>query len=525
MYPYLTKKDTLKAFRELVEKLHVARRSEVRNANPVLHYALELHFGGINDAEKALNVDAATREGWRAYWEEARKRGYTQRKQLEELKRDSPQPSVIALPDALDRVEQAPEFVSCRTEHDIKILALCVIGVDRIIDPETKLRVYFSHSERFAMQFSRPLMRRLAERTGIPLDASVLEPADQSLLAFFDLCDEFGIDRESVAELGRDLGAHIPRQTAARSMQKELLRHARQTEAVPRLIDLLATKAREGLARSLAENADENRDFTDVREALNRAKARIKEGSWAEARQQVLGLLDTLRFSKEETAAAVARIGLPKAKKSSSRWGLCCHLFDAAVKHGRLDAVLNVLEDELRHQEDWAREEQKEREESLAEEREDYLALLRILCKEAGIPEPDLGYDSNASKIEHRKLIDLLVDAGQLLGFCSDREFKHERFIYDAVWRKIPTAVPSHVFEVQVGGNLTEALARLKSASEVWNSMLFLVANAKDTEKARWMLGTSFKDIAQSVRFLSPADVAEYLELKRRLVEFERQFS
>jgi hypothetical protein len=524
MYPYLTKEDTLKTFRALVEKLRTDRWSDVLAANPVLHYALELHFGSFNDAARALNIDASTREGWRVYWEEARKRGYTQRKQLEELKRDSPQPNVIALPDATDRVEQVPEFLSCRCEHDIKILALCVIGVDRIMDPGTNSRLRFSHNNRFLHRFIHPLMRRLAEHTGIPLDASVTEPADQSLLALFDLCDELGIDRKLIQDFGRELGTHIPWQTAARPMGKELLHHARQTQAMPRLVDLLVTEARKRLDWSLADKADRNQDFTDVREALDRAKARIMEGSWAEARQQVLWLLDTLLFTKEQIAAAVTRIGLPKVKKSISRRGLCCHLFDAAAKHGRLDAVLNVLEDELRRQVDDAREEQTEREKRLAEERAGYLGLLGVLSKEAGLPEPDLGYDNDSSEIEHRKLIELLVDAGQLLGYCSDKEFAHERFIYDVVWRRIPTGVPSHVFEVQVRGNVTEALARLKSASEFWNSRLFLVADSKDTEKARWTLSTSFPDIAQSVRFLTPADVAEYVDLKRRLVEFERRF-
>ena len=251
----------------------------------------------------------------------------------------------------------------------------------------------------------------------------------------------------------------------------------------------------------------------------------MQEKAWADARQQTLGILDTLKVAKEDILASLLSIGLPKAKPGISRRDLCGYLFDEAEKHGKLGGILTVLQDELSRQTEAARERQEKRLERVAEQRQQYAALFGVLCKEAGIAMPELGFDQTASDIEHGRLIRLLVEVGGLLGLISDKEFAHERFIYDVVWRKIPAAVPSHVFEVQVGGNLTEALARLKSAANLWNSKIFLVANSKDTEKARWMLGGSFPDIAQSMRFLVPAEVAEYVEMKRRLAEFERRFN
>jgi len=522
MYQYLTKDDTLQAFRDLAGKLRVEAWGFIRTANPVLHRALELHFGDYNRAVEALNLDTATREGWKIYWEEARKQGRTMRKLEEELERDWPKPAVLPLPEAFAQIEQTPEFLSCHSEASIKILALCLFGDDRIVEPDTGLTVDVGDLARFV----HPLIRRFAERTGELLEGLAAEPADPSMLALFDLLGRDG--REEIQSLARDLGAHIPLRTGARPMVEDLLVQARQTRTLGRLIDLLVKRAREALEQSALPSrglAKTSQELTEIREALHRAKLRMQEKAWADARQQILGILDSLKVTKEDILASLLSIGLPKAKPGISRRDLCGYLFDEAEKHGKLGGILTVLQDELSRQTEAARERQEKRLERVAEQRQQYAALFGVLCKEAGIAMPELGFDQTASDIEHGRLIRLLVEVGGLLGLISGKEFTHERFIYDVVWRKIPAAVPSHVFEVQVGGNLTEALARLKSAANLWNSKIFLVANSKDTEKARWMLGGSFPDIAQSMRFLAPAEVAEYVEMKRRLAEFERRFS
>src|SRR5438067_11568646 len=99
MYPYLTQEDALQAFRDLASKLRVEAWGFIRTANPVLHRALELHFGTYNRAVEVLNLDAATREEWKIYWEEARKQGRTMRKLEEQLERDWPKPGAVPLPE------------------------------------------------------------------------------------------------------------------------------------------------------------------------------------------------------------------------------------------------------------------------------------------------------------------------------------------------------------------------------------------------------------------------------------------
>jgi hypothetical protein len=71
----------------------------------------------------------------------------------------------------------------------------------------------------------------------------------------------------------------------------------------------------------------------------------------------------------------------------------------------------------------------------------------------------------------------LLVEIGRLQRFIAESEFPLETRRLDVVWRRVQRSVPSYVFEVQVAGNLTEAMAKLKQAFETWNSNIFLVGN------------------------------------------------
>jgi hypothetical protein len=39
----------------------------------------------------------------------------------------------------------------------------------------------------------------------------------------------------------------------------------------------------------------------------------------------------------------------------------------------------------------------------------------------------------------------------------------------DAVWRRVEKSVPTYVFEIQVGGDIYHAIAKLKHAYDLWN--------------------------------------------------------
>lgn len=111
------------------------------------------------------------------------------------------------------------------------------------------------------------------------------------------------------------------------------------------------------------------------------------------------------------------------------------------------------------------------------------------------------------SKSRHDDLVDKIVEIGRMEGMVAERDYKHEMFIYDAVWKKIEKGVPSHVFEVQLRGNLLEALTRLKHAYDLWGSRVILIAEDRDIEKASWLIQGSFHEMRDNAVLLTPEEV------------------
>jgi len=63
-------------------------------------------------------------------------------------------------------------------------------------------------------------------------------------------------------------------------------------------------------------------------------------------------------------------------------------------------------------------------------------------------------------------------------------------------------SVPTYVFEVQVGGDLYHALAKLKHAYDLWNSHLFLVASEGQREQIDRLLQGTFHEIRTRVNVI-----------------------
>ncbi len=99
-----------------------------------------------------------------------------------------------------------------------------------------------------------------------------------------------------------------------------------------------------------------------------------------------------------------------------------------------------------------------------------------------------------ARGLTHKEAQGLLVELGSLLGRHAEIEFE----TYDVVWRESSGAPRlSHVFEVQVAGNVDSALTRLKRAHETQRSRLYLViADERDGEFAARRLQNAFPELA-----------------------------
>jgi hypothetical protein len=123
----------------------------------------------------------------------------------------------------------------------------------------------------------------------------------------------------------------------------------------------------------------------------------------------------------------------------------------------------------------------------------------------------------------HQQIQGLLAEIGRLQKFVVDVEFPIENRRVDVTWRRVQRSVPSYVFEVQVGGNITEALAKLKHAYELWNSHIFLVGKPEHRSPSARLCDSSFHEIRERLRFLELGQVEELHRRKLAYRNFEDQ--
>ncbi|MEM2237974.1 MAG: hypothetical protein QXR26_08165 [Candidatus Caldarchaeum sp.] len=123
----------------------------------------------------------------------------------------------------------------------------------------------------------------------------------------------------------------------------------------------------------------------------------------------------------------------------------------------------------------------------------------------------------------HEQIKAMLVEIGRLQGYVSDAEYTMDGARLDVVWRRLERAVPTYVFEVQVGGDLYHALSKLKHARDIWNSKIFLVVGEEDITKADQLLSGTFHEIRQEIRVVKTSDIRELHERKKLYKELERR--
>ena len=123
----------------------------------------------------------------------------------------------------------------------------------------------------------------------------------------------------------------------------------------------------------------------------------------------------------------------------------------------------------------------------------------------------------------HKELQNKLVEIGKLQGFLAEAEYPFDIGRLDVVWRRIERSVPTYVFEIQVGGDLYHALAKLKHAFDLWNSRLFLILSQSDQAKSGNLLSGSFHEISDRVKFIELDKINELYKRKKAYLDFERE--
>jgi len=123
----------------------------------------------------------------------------------------------------------------------------------------------------------------------------------------------------------------------------------------------------------------------------------------------------------------------------------------------------------------------------------------------------------------HNEIQETLVQIGKLQGYLAEPEYSFDIGKLDVVWRRVTNSVPTYVFEIQVGGDIYHALAKLKHAFDLWNSHIFIVAPEKERIKMNGLLSGTFHEIGSRIEFIELQQVEELYKRKKSYLDFERE--
>jgi len=133
-------------------------------------------------------------------------------------------------------------------------------------------------------------------------------------------------------------------------------------------------------------------------------------------------------------------------------------------------------------------------------------------------PPAEKGGETNL----HEQLKSRIAEMGKIQKFLAEVEYPMEGARLDVVWRRVEKSVPTYVFEIQVGGDIYHALAKLKHAYDLWNSKIFLVAATSDRAKADTLLSGTFHEIHGRVTFVEIEKLQELYSRKKAYRELEQ---
>jgi len=119
----------------------------------------------------------------------------------------------------------------------------------------------------------------------------------------------------------------------------------------------------------------------------------------------------------------------------------------------------------------------------------------------------------------HNEVRDMIHEIGKFEGRITEVEYPIDGYRLDVVWKKIKAGNPSHVFEVQMGGNLFEALTKLKHAWDKWNSKPILVTTDEYMEEAKRLLEGSFHEMERVAHIINWKKVRELHRLEKKVAE------
>lgn len=137
--------------------------------------------------------------------------------------------------------------------------------------------------------------------------------------------------------------------------------------------------------------------------------------------------------------------------------------------------------------------------------------------------QPEEVKASSGAILTHDEIKARLCEIGGIQSLIAEVEYKMDGALLDVVWRRVEKSVPTYVFEVQVGGDLYHALAKLKHAYDLWNSHLFLVASEGQREQIDRLLQGTFHEIRTRVNVIDTRKLEQLYHHKSCYKRLEKE--
>jgi len=123
----------------------------------------------------------------------------------------------------------------------------------------------------------------------------------------------------------------------------------------------------------------------------------------------------------------------------------------------------------------------------------------------------------------HNELRDMIRDIGLMKNLLVDTEYPINGMRLDVAWRMPARQNPDHAWEVHIGGNFFEALAKLKHAWDLWKAEPYLVTTERFEEEARRLLGGTFHEIKPQIRIINWQEIVKLYKLLRDTTDAEKK--
>jgi predicted RNA-binding protein len=127
------------------------------------------------------------------------------------------------------------------------------------------------------------------------------------------------------------------------------------------------------------------------------------------------------------------------------------------------------------------------------------------------------------SNLSHDKVKDMIFEIGKIHHYMTDKEYVMNSDRLDVVWRRVEKSVPTYAFEIQIGGDIYHALAKLKHAYDLWNSNIYIVIDEKHRSKCEELLSGTFHEITSIVKIINISQINDLYALQIDDVNLRKQ--